>query len=118
MEVIWKRKLLLKTENVHFSPKNWFFIDKKYFPILWNRGYSDRSKLDIYDETIRIKTISVKTYDEETAENYQIFTLPIVFKQYKISIQNFNNKNWRLESRLCQNFKPLSCIHTFWEISR
>ena len=35
-----------------------------------NKVYSDRSQLDISDETIRIQnSISVESYDEKTAEN-------------------------------------------------
>ena len=45
------------------------FIDNKYFWI-WNRVYSDRSKLDISDKSIIVQiSISVESYDENTAEN-------------------------------------------------
>ena len=52
-------------------------------------------------------SISVESYEEKTAENYRNCYLPEkrrVSKLTKISIPNINSTNWRLESRLCQNF--------------
>ena len=79
---------------------------------MWNRVYSDRSKQDISAEIIRI-WISVKGYDEKTAEIYRncyVVEKHIVFKLYKILIPKFDRLYWRLELRLYQNFKSLSCM--------
>ena len=53
-------------------------------------------------------SISVESYDEKTAENYQnsYAEKQIVSKLSKISISKFN----RLEWSLCQNFMSLSFI--------
>ena len=48
--------------------------------------------------------IQVESYDEKTAENYRncyVTEKRIVSKLSKISIQNCNNTNWRLERKLC-----------------
>ena len=37
---------------------------------IWNSVYSYRYELNLSDETIKI-SISVESYDEKTAENYQ-----------------------------------------------
>ena len=41
--------------------------------LIWDREYSDKSELDLYDETIRIKNFysSRKLYDKKTADNYR-----------------------------------------------
>ena len=82
--------------------------------------YSDRSELDLSDETIRIREekISVESYDEKTAKNYRncyVAEKCIVSKLSKILIiklsqSNCNSKNRRLEWRWCQNFTFQSSI--------
>ena len=53
------------------SPKNrFFFYGWNFIFLIWNRVYSDRSGLDISDETIKI-SISVESYDEKSDENYR-----------------------------------------------
>ena len=60
--------------------------------------YSDRSELSISNETIKI-SLSVKSYNKKTAENYQNCydaEKCIVSTLSKISISNLNSTNWRL----------------------
>ena len=65
---------------------------------IWNIVYSDRTELDLSDETIRNQ--NYESYNEKTAENYRnsyVAEMPIVSKLSKISIPNFVSTNWRLE---------------------
>ena len=86
---------------------------KKYFFFKWKRVDSDRSKLDLPDETIKI-SILVESYDEKTAENYRNCYVAaekrIVLKLSKIFIPNFFRTNSRFEHKMCQNFTSPSFI--------
>ena len=54
-----------KNKNKHFSPRNGFLYRKNIF-LFWNMVYSDRSELDLTDETIRIQiSISVESYGKK-----------------------------------------------------
>ena len=49
-------------------------------------------------------SVSVESYDEKTAENYQNYYVAeksITSKLLNISIPNFGSTNLRLEGRLC-----------------
>ena len=55
---------------------------------------SDRSEIDISDETIRIKfLISFESYDEKMAENYRNCYVAEKRMISKLSILNFNAPN-------------------------
>ena len=73
--------------------------------------YSNRFELDLYDVVSGLKiSISVKSYDEKTAENYwncYVAKKRIVSKLSKLSFQHFDSTNWKLEWRLCTNFMSL-----------
>ena len=59
-------------------------------------------------------SISVKSYDKKTAENYRncyVTEKRRVSKLSKVSIPNFVNTNWSLEWRWCQIFR--ACLSYF-----
>ena len=106
----WKKKL----KNFDFHLK-FEFIDNKYiFNHTFNfySVYSNRSELDLSDETIRFQNCPFsQNFDEKTAESYRncyIAEKRIVSKLSNISIPNFDSINLRLEWRFWQNFTSLS----------
>ena len=64
-----KKTAWKKRKNLILHLKIDFFKWRNIF-LIYNKVYSDRSELDLSNETIRIqKKISVESFDEKTAEN-------------------------------------------------
>ena len=72
--------------------------------------YSDRSELDLSDEAIRIQHFPLLLKTAENYRNCYVAEKRIISKLSKISLPNFNSKNWRFDWRLCQMFTSLSFI--------
>ena len=87
------------------------FIDKNIFFYILNKVHSDR----IFPMEVSEFKISnwIESYDEKTSENYWNFYVVEklrVSRLSKISIPNCTSTNWRLEWRLCRNFRYLSYL--------
>ena len=93
-----KKTAYKKWKNLILHLKIDFFKWKNIF-LIYNKLDSDRSELDLSDETVRNSNF-VKSYDEKTTENNRncyITDKRIDSKLSKISILNFDSTNFRLE---------------------
>ena len=98
LEVILIKNCKIKPKIFHFSPTNFW---------IWNRVYSDKSKLDSYDEIIRIQNLHFSwKLSWKNCWNCYVVEKRIVSKLSRISI-HFNRTNGKLVWRLCENFMSL-----------
>ena len=98
------------------NPKKSNFFDVENYFYWWkyiflNSKYSDWSKRDLFDETIKIKfSHSAKSYDKNQTEITEIYTFlkkRIISELSKIYITNFDSRILGIESTLCLNFTSL-----------
>ena len=87
------------------------FYGWKNIFLICNNVYLDRSELDLSDTTIRIQNFYFcRKLWWKNWWNYYVAEKRIVSKLSKISNPNFNNTDWRLEWKLCQDFTFLYFI--------
>ena len=120
MEVFRRINCKKKHKLVNFSSKNWFLLITNIFYI-WNMVYSDRSKVVLSDETIRIPNFyhNQKLWCK-TAENWRncfVAEKSIVSKLSEISITNLSSTNQRTWMKIVSKFHVPNS-YTSREISR